>query len=73
MPFCFFLFFSLTIVLLCYLFYRSDLIDEGIEKAVATMQSVIELGRYIRDARVMPVKVHVSLAVRQSLVNRGVW
>ena len=36
---------------------RTDLIDEGIEKAVATMQSVIELGRYIRDAKVMPVKV----------------
>ena len=36
---------------------RTDLIDSTIEKTVATMQSVIELGRYIRDAKVMPIKV----------------
>ena len=44
---------------------RTDLIDSTIEKEVATMQSVIELGRYIRDVKVMPIKVrnllrHVS-------------
>ena len=36
---------------------RSDLIDVGIERAVVRMQSVIEMGRYIRDMKVMPVKV----------------
>ncbi len=36
---------------------RVDLIDSSIEKAVAMMQSVIELGRYIRDVKVMPTKV----------------
>ena len=36
---------------------RSDLIDREIERAVALMQSVIELGRYIRDIKVIPVKV----------------
>ena len=39
---------------------RPDLIDESIEAAVARMQSVIELGRYIRDVKVMPIKVHMS-------------
>lgn len=37
---------------------RSDLIDRDIERAVALMQSVIELGRYIRDIKVIPVKVN---------------
>ena len=36
---------------------RPDLIDESIEAAVSRMQSVIELGRYIRDVKVMPIKV----------------
>ena len=40
---------------------RTDLIDSTIEKAVATMQSVIELGRYIRDVKVMPIKVRNQL------------
>ena len=41
------------------IFPRLDLIDVSIESAVAQMQSVIELGRYIRDVKVMPIKVHV--------------
>ncbi len=36
---------------------RPDLIDLDIERAVAGMQSVVELGRYIRDIKVLPVKV----------------
>ena len=36
---------------------KSDLIDVGIERAVARMQSVIEMRRYIRDMKVMPIKV----------------
>ncbi|XP_031424331.1 isoleucine--tRNA ligase, cytoplasmic [Clupea harengus] len=35
---------------------RESLIDKRIESAVSQMQSVIELGRVIRDRRTMPVK-----------------
>lgn len=34
----------------------AELIDEKIERAVSCMQSVIELGRVIRDRKTMPVK-----------------
>ena len=40
---------------------RPDLIDEGIERAVSLMQSVVEAGRYIRDVKVIPTKVHSTL------------
>ena len=42
---------------------RADLIDQEIERAVASMQSVIELGRYIRDQKVIPTKVSGQLTV----------
>uniref|UniRef100_A0A7N9AY73 Isoleucine--tRNA ligase, cytoplasmic n=1 Tax=Mastacembelus armatus TaxID=205130 RepID=A0A7N9AY73_9TELE len=35
---------------------RESLIDERIERAVSQMQSVIELGRVIRDRKTLPVK-----------------
>jgi len=35
---------------------RSDLIHEDIERAVSCMQSVIDLGRVIRDRKTIPVK-----------------
>ncbi len=35
---------------------RTDLINEAIERSVARMQSVIELGRVLRDRKTMPVK-----------------
>ncbi|XP_070594706.1 isoleucine--tRNA ligase, cytoplasmic [Erythrolamprus reginae] len=35
---------------------REDLIDKNIESAVSRMQSVIELGRVIRDRKTIPVK-----------------
>uniref|UniRef100_A0A0A9VWV1 Isoleucine--tRNA ligase, cytoplasmic n=1 Tax=Lygus hesperus TaxID=30085 RepID=A0A0A9VWV1_LYGHE len=35
---------------------RQDLINEGIEKAVSKMQTVIDLGRVARDRRTIPVK-----------------
>ncbi|XP_069592048.1 isoleucine--tRNA ligase, cytoplasmic isoform X1 [Ranitomeya imitator] len=35
---------------------REDLIDKKIENAVSWMQSVIELGRVIRDRRTLPIK-----------------
>ena len=39
--------------------YREDLIDKDIEVTVSRMQSVIELGRYIRDRAVIPIKVRI--------------
>lgn len=36
---------------------RESLIDKCIESAVSQMQSVIELGRVIRDRKTLPVKV----------------
>lgn len=38
-------------------FGRESLIDKRIESAVSQMQSVIELGRVIRDRKTLPVKV----------------
>lgn len=35
---------------------RDHLIDKGIEKAVSYMQSVIQLGRIVRDRKVIPTK-----------------
>ncbi|XP_054281987.1 isoleucine--tRNA ligase, cytoplasmic [Macrosteles quadrilineatus] len=35
---------------------RTSLIDEDIERAVSRMQSVIELGRKIRDRKTLPIK-----------------
>lgn len=37
---------------------RETLIDKRIENAVSQMQSVIELGRVIRDRKTLPVKVN---------------
>ncbi len=37
---------------------RKDLIDTDIEETVYRMQAVIELGRYIRDKKIVPTKVH---------------
>ena len=49
--------------------YRTDLIDEEIENAVARMQSVIELGRYIRDVKVLPTKVTLVMHALCSLAK----
>ena len=38
-------------------------VDLTIEQSVATMQVVIELGRVIRDRKVMPVKVCILCGV----------
>ena len=35
---------------------RTDLINEDIERAVSRMQTVVELGRVLRDRKTMPVK-----------------
>lgn len=34
----------------------NDLINEDIERSVSRMQSVVELGRVLRDRKTMPVK-----------------
>lgn len=38
-------------------FSRESLIDKRIESAVSQMQSVIELGRVIRERKTLPIKV----------------
>ena len=43
---------------------REDLINKDIERSVARMQSVIELGRVVRDRKTMPVKVSFQLSAR---------
>lgn len=42
-------------------FLRESLIDKQIENAVSQMQSIIELGRVIRDRKTLPVKVNDQL------------
>lgn len=42
---------------------RSDLIEENIERSVGRMQSVIDIGRILRDRRTMPVKYPLPEAV----------
>lgn len=37
--------------------FRHTLIDEAIERSVSKMQSVIELGRVLRDRKTIPIKV----------------
>lgn len=39
---------------------RLDIIDQNIERSVANMQTVIELGRVIRDKHSQPMKVSTS-------------
>lgn len=43
--------------LFCFVFFRESLIDKRIESAVSQMQSVIELGRVIRERKTLPIKV----------------
>lgn len=37
--------------------YREDLINTEIERAVSNMQSVIDLGRLVRERNTLPIKV----------------
>ncbi len=45
------------------LIIRTNLIDTGIEEALSRMQTVIELGRYIRDRKIVPTKVSIIIIV----------
>ncbi len=40
---------------------RENLIKKNVEKAVLRMQSVIELGRVVRDRKTLPLKVKKTL------------
>lgn len=48
---------------------REDLISAEIEETVARMQVVIELGRYLRDRKVVPVKVGNVIVTRACLMS----
>ena len=39
------------------MYYSESLIEVDIERAVSCMQSVIELGRLVRDRNTLPLKV----------------
>lgn len=39
--------------------YRTNLIEEEIESSVSKMQTVIELGRILRDRKTIPIKVGI--------------
>jgi len=41
------------------LFCRKEMINSTIESTVSRMQTVIELGRILRDRKTMPVKVRI--------------
>jgi len=43
---------------------RENLIHQEIERRVALMQTVIELGRVVRDRKTLPLKVGISLKKR---------
>lgn len=47
----------LKILLTFYKIHSESLIDVSIETAVARMQSVIDLGRIIRERNTLPIKV----------------
>lgn len=53
--------------LFLFLLFRESLIDKRIESAVSQMQSVIELGRVIRDRKTMPIKVSYHLHLHSSV------
>ena len=42
------------------IYFSESLIDSEIEVAVSQMQSVIELGRVIRDRNTLPLKVRLK-------------
>lgn len=54
------------IYLLLYFFSRESLIDKRIESAVSQMQSVIELGRVIRERKTLPIKVNHPFYLNQT-------
>jgi len=42
---------------------RENLIHKQIERRVALMQTVIELGRVVRDRKTLPLKVGITLNI----------
>lgn len=49
-------------------FCRENLIDTKIERAVSNMQSVIELGRVVRERKTLPIKVMTIEYIAESLL-----
>lgn len=50
-------------------FIREDLIETHIESAVDSMQSVIELGRLIRERNTMPLRVCIVFSSHKQLMK----
>ena len=57
--------------------FRENLIHEEIERRVALMQTVIELGRVVRDRKTLPLKVGIALKISVcfylKLVNKTIF
>ena len=47
--------------------FRENLIHKEIERRVALMQTVIELGRVVRDRKTLPLKVGITLNILKRL------
>ena len=54
--------------------FREDLIHDEIERRVALMQTVIDLGRVVRDRKTLPLKVGITLNINicLKLVNKTI-
>ena len=61
-----FLYFSHSIVSCSFHFfhYRKDLVNKEIEESLSCMQRVIDLARYIRESKVLPVKVNTYMYIK---------
>ena len=53
--------------IIIFLMSRENLIHKEIERRVALMQTVIELGRVVRDRKTLPLKVGVTLNILKRL------
>ena len=58
---------SKTLTFFFFLMSRENLIHKEIERRVALMQTVIELGRVVRDRKTLPLKVGVTSNILKRL------
>ena len=52
--------------------FRENLIHKEIERRVALMQTVIELGRVVRDRKTLPLKVGITLKLVNKTILSGI-
>lgn len=65
--------FNIIFIFVLFIFSsRESLIDKRIESAVSQMQSVIELGRVIRERKTLPIKVSQCLRWCWEIIRNSV-